>query len=576
MILLMGVLATTFNVGLARAEEEPSLVSILNTLGFTNIRELSAETFVPGTYEVTLYAEFAAFNGSNELSWYPFETCTYNMIFSGPEGNYGYVDPPIEKSFTSNTKFGLSFLSPEARYFTETYRNPDGIKHAMIYTNLDDPDVNLIGFENHLGGGDNDFNDMVISLELISPTVVNINGKDWYYKNAQNGRALVFLDGGYAYYSAVKVLSWDSPYGETPEKALFINDLVQNGFDALVNKDDLYYDGSQTWIEDAAQWLWDEGYISVFLFGFSAGGVVVAYEIQKEYASTKFSAAVFASAPVDWEGHAGIFQSADTADQAKVATCQIEGEDDPYRSQMLTYYNNMLVHKEWHNWNGGHDIFVETCKDHPGEDAQTAVRNWFNAAHPPNTPLTPSGPTSGYTYTSYTYSTSTVDPNDDDVRYQFSWGDGLTTTTGWYESGSTASATHSWTSAGTYYVKVRAEDPYGAWSCWSESLEVNIATKPVNLVIRVPQAPPEGVKVWIDSSVYTAYENTPVSVTVAAGEHTIEAQHGFIKEEWMPGWYYIYRFHHWSDGSTSNPRTITLTSDKTLTAYYLRSKWAIC
>ena len=92
----------------------------------------------------------------------------------------------------------------------------------------------------------------------------------------------------------------------------------------------------------------------------------------------------------------------------------------------------------------------------------------------PNTPSTPSGPTSGYTGISYSYSTSTTDPDGDNVRYQFDWGDGSTTTTGWYPSGSTASASHSWGSTGTYYVKVKAQDEYGEWSGWSSSLAVAI------------------------------------------------------------------------------------------------------
>jgi hypothetical protein len=42
---------------------------------------------------------------------------------------------------------------------------------------------------------------------------------------------------------------------------------------------------------------------------------------------------------------------------------------------------------------------------------------YFNA--PPNTPSKPSGPTSGVVGTSYTYSTSTTDPDGDNVCYQF-------------------------------------------------------------------------------------------------------------------------------------------------------------
>lgn len=43
---------------------EPILEDILNTLGFTNREEVVAVnvTFPAGTYKITLYAEFAAYN----------------------------------------------------------------------------------------------------------------------------------------------------------------------------------------------------------------------------------------------------------------------------------------------------------------------------------------------------------------------------------------------------------------------------------------------------------------------------------------------------------------------------------
>lgn len=94
------------------------------------------------------------------------------------------------------------------------------------------------------------------------------------------------------------------------------------------------------------------------------------------------------------------------------------------------------------------------------------------------------------------------------------------------------------------------------------------------LTVRVPQAPPEGVKVWVDGDEYWAYADAPVSVIVEVGEHTIEVQESFLKEE-EPWTYYIYTFDHWSDGSTDNPRTDNLTADTTLIAYYLRSKYGI-
>lgn len=106
------------------------------------------------------------------------------------------------------------------------------------------------------------------------------------------------------------------------------------------------------------------------------------------------------------------------------------------------------------------------------------------------------------------------------------------------------------------------------------TLEAHFA-ETAELTIKVPQAPPEGVTIWIDGNSHTAYAYTPVTVTLEVGQHTIQAQYSFLKEAWTPGTYYIYTFYSWSDGSTANPRTITLTSDKTLTANYQRGEWGI-
>lgn len=122
--------------------------------------------------------------------------------------------------------------------------------------------------------------------------------------------------------------------------------------------------------------------------------------------------------------------------------------------------------------------------------------------------------------------------------------------------------------------QIRYENPITVTMSNDHNLQAYFA-KLVNLSIRVPQAPPEGVQVWIDGNTYIAYASTPASVIVKEGQHTIQVERSFLKEEWMPGYYYIYTFDHWSDGSEQNPRTIYITSDTTLTAYYLRSKYAI-
>ncbi len=59
-------------------------------------------------------------------------------------------------------------LSPSHRYFTEYVRNPDGQNHSRIYSNLDEPGMFLIGFENLFGAGDRDYQDLVFSLFATS------------------------------------------------------------------------------------------------------------------------------------------------------------------------------------------------------------------------------------------------------------------------------------------------------------------------------------------------------------------------------------------------------------------------
>ena len=98
--------------------------------------------------------------------------------------------------------------------------------------------------------------------------------------------------------------------------------------------------------------------------------------------------------------------------------------------------------------------------------------------NPPYTPSTPSGPSSGNTGTSYSYSTSATDPDVDQVKYTFDWDDGTTSETGLVNSGTTVSRSHSWGSAGTYYVRVKATDSEGAPSGWSASKSVTTTCTP--------------------------------------------------------------------------------------------------
>jgi len=97
---------------------------------------------------------------------------------------------------------------------------------------------------------------------------------------------------------------------------------------------------------------------------------------------------------------------------------------------------------------------------------------------PPNTPSKPSGPSSGEPNIPHTFSTSTTDPNDDNLRYGWDWnGDGVIDEwSSMGNSGSTDSRSHTWSTAGTYYVKVLAQDEHEGHSEFSLAKTVVISS----------------------------------------------------------------------------------------------------
>jgi outer membrane protein assembly factor BamB len=93
---------------------------------------------------------------------------------------------------------------------------------------------------------------------------------------------------------------------------------------------------------------------------------------------------------------------------------------------------------------------------------------------PPDKPSRPSGSISGEPGVVYNYSTSTTDPNGDDIRYGWDWnGDKeVDEWTSFYPSGVTVTTSHSWEHMGIRLVRVKAEDTSGFQSEWSKPLLV--------------------------------------------------------------------------------------------------------
>ena len=113
--------------------------------------------------------------------------------------------------------------------------------------------------------------------------------------------------------------------------------------------------------------------------------------------------------------------------------------------------------------------------------------------NPPATPSIPSGDMAGDTGMTYSYSTKAIDPDGDQVKYTFDWGDGTTSTTSQVSSGTSVSASHSWTVAPgttkTFSVRAKATDVSGTESSWSNALPVLIVAEKENQPPAIPSKP---------------------------------------------------------------------------------------
>lgn len=145
--------------------------------------------------------------------------------------------------------------------------------------------------------------------------------------------------------------------------------------------------------------------------------------------------------------------------------------DDSYHAVIYPQEDGATVHYYIHA-----EDESGRSENHPyiGEpDAHSFIVNITATNDPPEKPDKPSGPTSGDVGTLYTYSTSTSDPDNDQIFYKWDWDGG--TYSEWlgpYDSNVTAEANHTWDKKGTYYIRVKAKDTNDEESKWSDPVEV--------------------------------------------------------------------------------------------------------
>jgi len=98
----------------------------------------------------------------------------------------------------------------------------------------------------------------------------------------------------------------------------------------------------------------------------------------------------------------------------------------------------------------------------------------YERSNIPDKPDQPDGPNSGKIRTEYTYKTSSIDTDGDQVRYLFDWGDGISTMSDYYSSGEEISVSHKWSEQGDFNIRVRCQDITGEFSDWSDPHPVSM------------------------------------------------------------------------------------------------------
>ncbi len=117
-----------------------------------------------------------------------------------------------------------------------------------------------------------------------------------------------------------------------------------------------------------------------------------------------------------------------------------------------------VVHVAWHDFT-----------DYSGSGSEGDIFYKFKSSgnQPPNKPDI-NGPTSGKTGTSYDYTFTSIDQDEDIVQFFIDWGDGDTEWTEFTASGTSITRSHTWTEKSTYEIKAKARDTDDYESDWGK------------------------------------------------------------------------------------------------------------
>ena len=161
-----------------------------------------------------------------------------------------------------------------------------------------------------------------------------------------------------------------------------------------------------------------------------------------------------------------------------------------------------------------------------------------NQNKPPETPDKPVGDSTGNIGVSYQYSTQSVDPDGDQIWYQWIFGDGtISEWLGPFDSGETCVVSHSWLNKGDFSVKVKARDSHFVESLWSESLLVDIVTTEAWLFGKIANKELQSNSIVFDSEfiIYLCFDQFELK-TYRQGVHfSVSKINGLMTDSFVAG-----------------------------------------
>ncbi len=108
-------------------------------------------------------------------------------------------------------------------------------------------------------------------------------------------------------------------------------------------------------------------------------------------------------------------------------------------------------------------------------DVTVRIGNEASANSGPAATVVGTGPVFGSAGLEYEFESTATDPDEDDLYYQWDWGDGrsLSDWMGPYASGETCIASHTWP-VGDFDILVRVKDDFGVESDWSTAHSIHL------------------------------------------------------------------------------------------------------